>query len=152
MATATSTAQTNETVMRRFYDEILNKGNLAVADGLVASSFVEHIPLPFPGQPTTGPQAIKWFVTRFRTVFPDLHATIEDLLAVGDKVAVRVTWTGTHKGRFLDIHPTGKRVKVTGFDMVRIEGGKLVEHWGQVDMLSMMGQLGFLPAPDEAMG
>jgi steroid delta-isomerase-like uncharacterized protein len=152
MATATGTAQTNETLMRRFYEEILNKGNLAVADALVASRFVEHIPLPFPGQPTIGPEAIKWLVTRFRTVFPDLHATIEDLLAVDDKVAVRVTWTGTHEGQILGVHPTGKRVKVTGFDMVRIEDGKLAEHWGQLDMLGMLGQLGFLPTPDEAMG
>lgn len=151
MVETTSAAQDNAVIVRRFYDEVVNQGDLAALADLAAPGFVEHTALAFPGHPHTGPAAIEWFVTGFRTAFPDLRATVEDLVVSGDKVAARVTWTGTHTGRFLGIDPTGKRIRVSGLDLARLAGGKLTEHWGLVDVLEIARQLGFLPQPDDAM-
>ena len=74
---------------------------------------------------------------------PDYHTTIEDLIAEGDKVASRVTMTGTHTGNFWGIPPTGRRVNLTGIYIVRIKDGKIVEHWGEENGLTVFKQLGF---------
>src|SRR5579859_5744541 len=135
----------NAALIRRFYDEIFTLGDLDVADELIASDFVEHIPSPLPTQPTLGPKAVKWFASMYRTAFPDLHVSIEDLMAIDDKIVTRVTWHGTHRGQLLGTDPTGKRVDIAGIDVSRVAEGQLVEHWGQIDVLGMLSQLGFLP-------
>ena len=86
----------------------------------------------------------------FRAAFPDLQATIEDLIAEGHKVAVRGTLRGTHPGELLGIPPTGAQVTVPLIDINRIEAGKLVERWGEADMLGLLHQLGVIPAPGQA--
>jgi steroid delta-isomerase-like uncharacterized protein len=86
-------------------------------------------------------------VTMYRSAFPDMRVTIEDLVAEGDKVAARWSVTGTHRGELMGIPATGKRVTVTGIEINRFAGGKLVEHWESFDQLSMMQQLGVVPAP-----
>jgi predicted ester cyclase len=135
--------QANIDLVRRFYDEIFNKGNLAVADEIIAPEFVEHIPQPVPGtHVTTGPEAIHSFASMFREAIPDLSVSIDDVIAAGDKV---VTWQGTQKGPLFGADPTGNRLRFTGIDIVRIEDGKLVEHWGEVDVLGALSELGFLP-------
>jgi predicted ester cyclase len=88
----------------------------------------------------------------FRSAFPDFKATINDIIAEGDKVVIRMTWNGTHRGEFMGIPPTGKRVSFGVFDILRIAGGKFVEHWGQMDSMLMMQQLGVIPAPGEGEG
>jgi len=135
----------NKAILRRMYEEIHNKGNLAAADEFVASEFVDHNP-PGPGVPP-GPEGVKQGLGMFRAAFSDFHATIEDMIAEGDKVVARLTITGTHKGEFMGIAPTGKQVTVGVIDIVRIAGGKMVERWGQEDMLGMMQQLGIVPPP-----
>jgi steroid delta-isomerase-like uncharacterized protein len=145
-------ASEEENLVRRFYQEVINRGNIAAVQELVAEHFLEHTPAALPGQPRKGPEAIIWFVPRVRLAFPDLHARIDDVLVDGDKVAARVTWTGTHTGEFLGTTPTGKGIRVTGLDVVRVADGKLVEHWGQIDVLAIMEQLGFLPTAYERMG
>ena len=77
--------------------------------------------------------------------FPDASATIEDMVAEGDKVAVRVTWRATHKGEFMGITPTGKQIEMTNTLIFRIADGKLVENWATIDELRLMRQLGVIP-------
>jgi predicted ester cyclase len=85
------------------------------------------------------------FGTAFFRAFPDFDETIDDIVAEGDKVVIRVTCRGTHKGEFLGISPTGKKVAYTGIAIHRISEGKIIESWGVVDMLSLMQQLGAIP-------
>jgi steroid delta-isomerase-like uncharacterized protein len=82
-----------------------------------------------------------------RSAFPDFKATIEDILADGDKVVIRMTWTGTHKDEFMGIPATGKRMSIGVIDIIRVANGKGTEHWGQMDAMGMMQQLGAIPAP-----
>ena len=81
------------------------------------------------------------------TAFPDMHAHIHDQVAEGDKVVTRKTFHATHKGEFFGIAPTDKEVRFDAIDIMRIDGGKIVEHWGEVDLLSLMQQLGAIPPP-----
>ena len=82
-----------------------------------------------------------------RSAFPDFKATIDDMLADGDRVATRMTWTGTHQGEFMGIPPTGKRISIQVIDFVRFADGRFAEHWGLMDNMGMMQQLGAIPAP-----
>jgi len=80
-----------------------------------------------------------------RSAFPDLHATMEDIIAEEDKVAIRYSVRGTHRGEFMGMAPTGKHFTISGIEILRFAGGKAVEHWGVTDQLAMMQQLGALP-------
>ena len=135
-------AEENLSKSRRFVEEFFNKGNLNAADEYLAANFVDHN--PFPGQ-APGLEGLKQGFSAFRQSFPDLHMTIDDLFAAGDKVVMRVTMKGTHKGSFMNMPPTGKQFNMEGMDIVRISGGKAVEHWGLMDALTMMQQLGAVP-------
>ena len=94
-----------------------------------------------PAQPLNR-EGQKQRITAFRKAFPDLHLTIDDLISEGDQVVFRVTVRGTHQGAFMGISPTGKSVTVTAIDIARFVNGKIVEHWGQMDSLGLMQQLG----------
>ena len=83
----------------------------------------------------------------YLAAFPNLHFTFEDLIAEGDKVVVRETMSGTQQGELMGIPPTGKQFSVTGIEIYRFEGGKIVEHWLESDMLGLLQQLGALPSP-----
>jgi len=135
----------NKALMRRFYEEI-SKGNLAVVDELVAADLIEHSPF-VPGQ-APGRQGTLDLFTMIRAAFPDLRVTVEDMVAEGDKVVARGTFSGTHKGEFMGIAPTGKQMTVGLIEILRIAGGKMVEHWNVVDSLGMMQQLGVVPPPE----
>jgi len=78
--------------------------------------------------------------------FPDLHYTIEDMIAEGDKVVVRLTFSGTHRGEFMGVAPTNKRVTTTAIFIQRIVSGKLVEEWSNADLLGFFQQLGVIPS------
>ncbi len=136
----------NKGILRRFYEEI-GKGNLAIIDELIADDQVEHSPF-LPGQ-APGRQGTLELFTMIRAAFPDLHFTVEDMVAEGDKVVCRGTFGGTHKGEFMGIAATGKQMTVGVIEIVRIAGGKMVEHWNVVDNLSMMQQLGVVPPPGQ---
>ena len=139
----------NKAIMHRFYEEI-SKGNLDVVDELVALDLVEHSPF-VPGQ-ATGRQGTLELFTMIHAAFPDLYIIAEDMVAEGDKVVTRGTMSGTHKGEFMGIAPTGKRMTVGVIEILRINGDKMVEHWNVVDSLSMMQQLGVVPSPGQAGG
>jgi steroid delta-isomerase-like uncharacterized protein len=130
----------NKALMNRIINEVFNRGNIRLVDELFAPGFVEHEELP-PGIPP-GREAVKQLSASFRSAFPDLKVTIDDTIAAGDKVVVRCTWRGTHKGEFMGVPPTGKKVSFGVIDIVRIAGGKVLEHWGQMDGMGMMKQLG----------
>ena len=136
----------NKAIFRRIVEEGFNKGNLAIVDELVATNHVNHT------DNVHGPEEYKQFITMYRTAFPDLHMTIEDQIAEGNKVVNRWTSRGTHKGDLMGIPPTGKQTTVTGMYVARIIGGKIVEEWGNLDALGMMQQLGVVPPPGQAGG
>jgi len=139
---AESTPETNKTLARRFTLEAWGTGNAALLDELLCPGFVNHN--PFPG--TAGNrEGEKQAITMHSTAMVDRQATVDDLIAEGDKVAARYSFSATHKGKFLGVAPTGKRVKITGINIYRIERGKIVELWRQVDVVGMLQQLGVAP-------
>ena len=131
-------------VITQFIEEVLNQGNLDAADEFIAANFVDHNPIP--GQEPTL-EGLKKGFKMFLAAFPDLHLTIEDIIAEGDKVMIRLTSRGTHKGEFMGIPPSGKQVTVLEIHIARIANGKIVEHWGLEDNMGMMQQLGAIPPP-----
>jgi steroid delta-isomerase-like uncharacterized protein len=137
----------NKALVREMVEEVFNRGNMSKADDFLASDFVEREVLP-PGIPSNR-EGVKLLASALRSAFPDFKATIDDMVAEGDKVVVRQTWSGTHKGEFMGIPPTGKSVSFGVIDIIRIAGGKGVEHWGQMDSMGMMEQLGAIPAPGQ---
>jgi steroid delta-isomerase-like uncharacterized protein len=137
----------NKARARRFVEEIINKGNMAVAPELVAEDFVERD--PFPGQ-EQGRQGLIDVIAMMRTAFPDLEWTIEEQVAEGDTLASYNVWRGTHQGVFLGIPPTGKRVTVPCMIFDYFVAGKLKESRLLMNSLSLMQQLGVAPAPGQA--
>lgn len=134
-------------IAHRMYDEVISGGRLELLDEMIHDDFVEHEVAP--GMPSDK-EAPRAFVTTFRAAFPDLKATIEDMLQEGDRLVIRARCTGTHEGEFMGIPPTGRSVDFGWFDMVRFEDGKAIEHWGVTDSMTMMQQLGVIP--DDAPG
>ena len=131
----------NKTLVRRFYEEGVH--NTALFDELLAPTYVLH----FPGSPPiTGIEQAKQLMAAYTSAFPDLQLTTEDMVAEGNKVAIRNTWRGTHQGAFQGLPPTGKHVTFTGSDVFHVVGGKIVEQWADLDALGLMQQLGGLPA------
>lgn len=127
---------------KRFYEEVLNQGDLAVIDELIADDFVEHEELP--GLPSNREGVGAW-VRMMRGAFPDLIVTINKMVADGDEVWVHMTMRGTQQGPLMDIPATGRVVEISGFDRVRVRNGKAIEHWGATDNLAMLQQLGQIP-------
>ena len=140
----------NKALVRRMVEEVFNRGNTRQVDEFLAVDFVEHEVLP-PGV-APGREGVKQLAAMIRSAFPDFKATIDDLIAEGDKVVLRMTWRGTHKGAFMGVPPTGKSVAFGVFDIIRIADGKFVEHWGQMDGMGLMQQLGALPEPGHGGG
>jgi steroid delta-isomerase-like uncharacterized protein len=135
-------AEESKALARRVLEEMFNKGNLDVADELLAPNYVDHDPaMP---EDIHGPEGFKQYVSGYRSAFSDLHLTFEDQIAEGDKVVTRWTGTGTHDGELSGIAPTGNRVTLPGMEIVRISGGKLVEGWEGYDMMNLMRELGVM--------
>ena len=142
-------SETNKTVSRRFFEEVWNKGNLAALNEIIAKDHVNSGPGTLPGLPT-GPEGSKQLVTVYRNAFPDVHFTIDEQIAEGDKVVTRWTAHGTHQGELAGIPATGKSSTVTGIAVDRIVNGKIAESWGIFDQFGMMQQLGVIPVPELA--
>jgi predicted ester cyclase len=131
----------NKTLASRIAAEI-SKGNLAIFDEAVDPKAVDHS-LP-PGMPPTV-ESTKQFFTMFRAAFPDLSYKIEATIAEGDYVVQRMTGTGTMKGTFQGMPPSGKTASWSEMHISRFANGKVVEHWANVDQMGMLAQLGFGP-------
>ena len=139
----------NKTVSRRFLEEVWNKGNLAVLNEIITRDHVNSGPGTLPGLPN-GPEGSKQLVTVYRNAFPDVHFTIDDQIAEGDKVVTRWSAHGTHQGELVGIPATGKSSTVTGISVDRLVNGKIAESWGIFDQFGMMQQLGVIPMPELA--
>jgi predicted ester cyclase len=135
-------SEQNKAVFRRIVDEVFNQGRLATADELGAG-YIEHTPAP--GQ-APGIEGFKQMVQMLRGAFPDLRVTIEDLIAEGDRVVARMTTSGTHRGEFMGLAPSGKRFTISEIHILRVANGKVLEHWGVADDFGMLQQLGAVPA------
>ena len=129
-------------LVERFNDEVLSQGKVEVIDELVHDDLIEHTEVP---GVDPGKAGIPQYVKMFRDAFPDLKVTTDAVVVEGDEVWVQSTMTGTHKGEFMGIPATGKKVSVAGFDRVKTKDGKAIEHWGMTDDLGMMTQLGVVP-------
>ena len=126
----------------RFYDEVINQNKLELVEKYFAANLIEHEPMMHPELPVS--ENFKAAFQELRKGFPDLKFTVEDMLLEGDLVVVRFRMQGTHKGEFMGIGPTGKSIDVPGVDILRLAGGRFVEHWGVMDSLIMMQQLGMM--------
>jgi steroid delta-isomerase-like uncharacterized protein len=137
----------NKVCMRRLYEEVFNQKNLAAIDDYFAPTVIDHS-LP-PGAPG-GIEGVRQTIAMFLSAFPDLHLTVEDLIAERDKVVARWTLRGTHQGASLGMPPTGKQFTMPGISVVRFDGGKSAEQWVVHDQLGMLQQLGLIPSPAQA--
>ncbi len=136
-------AEENKALDRRWYEEVWNQGKVASYEEMASPDMVTH------GAPpgiTPDFEGVKQAISIHRTGYPDMHFEVEDQLAEGDKVVSRCTLTGTHRGEWVGIPPTGKRVSIETISIQRWRGGKMVEAWLAMDMLGWMQQLGVVPA------
>ena len=135
----------NKALVRRWFEEVWNQGRLEVIDELLAPDAIAHH-LNGPGQDAHGREGFRKFYETMHGAFPDAKFSLDELIAEGDLVAVR--WSGrmTHRGGQLGFAATNRPVALTGVNIIRVAGGKLVEGWDSWDRLSMMRQLGVLPA------
>jgi steroid delta-isomerase-like uncharacterized protein len=132
--------EANKAAVRRFYEELWGRGNLAVADELFADGYERH---DFrEGEPVAGPEGQKQIAAAFRAAFPDLSWEIDFLLADGDFVAGRWTATGTHLGQWAGVEATARPMRFSGINVFRFSEGKVVEIWNHRDDLGLMQQLG----------
>ena len=136
----------NKAVVRQLIEEVINQNNMSLGEAIMAADIIEHEELP-PGIPT-GIEGTKIMFTMLHSAFPDFKATIHDLIAEDDKVVVYMTWNGTQHGEWMGMPPSGKSMSIGVMDIFRVTDGKLVEHWGLMDSMKMMQQLGAMPAPE----
>ena len=125
----------NKTIQRRFQD-IWNQGDFSIIEEIWDKDYINH------SVKAKGLDAVRKYISAYRNAFPDVEFKINDQIAKGDKVVMYFTITGTHKGEFQGIKPTGKSIKMTGIAIHKIIDGKIVEIWGNWDMLGLMKQLG----------
>jgi predicted ester cyclase len=126
-------------LIQQFFEQVINQRNVAALDQFVSPGGVNHT-VP-PGMPQEADQILGLYLK----AFPDLKVTVEDLMADGDMVVARVSYSGTHQGTLRGMAPTGKQFTVMGINIFRIANGKLVEHWGLSDRLAVLQQLGVVP-------
>jgi steroid delta-isomerase-like uncharacterized protein len=133
-------ATDNRSIAVRFFEEILNTGDWSKAEEFIAPDVVmDH---PSNPEPARSLEALRQGLSAFRSAMPDLHLTLHDTIAEGEKVAVYWTAEGTHNGPLGPIPPTGRRIRISGISWFRIVDGKIVEDIVKEDTLSMLVQLG----------
>ena len=135
----------NKATARRWSEDLWSRGNLAVADEIIAADYQRHDPGdPFPAR---GPADVKRIVTMLRTMLPDLTIQVEAMVAEGDMVVSRYTATATDTVGYMGMPPTGKAIRTPAIQIFRFANGKIVESWAARDDLGTLRQLGHLPAP-----
>ena len=135
---------TTSKMLERIPLEVLNKSDFALIDEIYATDFVEHTPQP---GVTPTREGFKQTAIALKKAFPDLYYTVEDTIESGDRLVHRLSASGTMTGEFMGIPATGKRATWTEIHIGRVANGRLVEHWGLVDQLGMLVQLGIVQAP-----
>jgi steroid delta-isomerase-like uncharacterized protein len=134
-------------IVRRWFEEVWNQGRESSIDELLSADGVAH-GLGDSEQDVHGPEEFKPFVANIRGALPDTHISIDDFLADGDRVAVRVTLQGTHTGQGFGVPPTGRKVSIQGIVIVRFVNGRIMEGWNSYDQLGLLRQIGALPGAD----
>jgi predicted ester cyclase len=137
-------SEQNKTTVRRMYDEILNQENKAVIDQILDADVTIYD--PFTGV-TKGPDSFRQLLSIFDTAFPGHRVTVEQIVAEGEYVCVLHTHIATHTGPFMGLPGTGKQVRVEGLELYRLRNGRIVEFWRKDDDVSLLIQLGMMPAP-----
>jgi steroid delta-isomerase-like uncharacterized protein len=137
----------NKQVVRDFVDEAQSRGNLAAIDEYLAPNFVDHSAMP--GLPADR-EGVRALFGALRHAFPDLHAEIHEQVAERDRVVTRKTLSGTHRGDFFGVPATQRPVAFDVIDILRVEDGRLAEHWCVLDQFALMSQIGAIPAPQPA--
>jgi steroid delta-isomerase-like uncharacterized protein len=140
---AAQRAEDNKATVTKFLDRV-NKGDLTVIDEIFDPAFVDHEAMP--GVPP-GREGLKQFFAMYLKAFPDMKVSVTHLIAEGDTVLIHHLTTGTNKGDFMGMPATGKAVNFDEMHLVRLAHGKVVEHWGVEDTMTMMQQLGLVPSP-----
>jgi len=136
-------SEENKAVVRRWV-EAFNEGDIDAVNELLTDSYVRHDPN---SPEVRGPEEEKQLIAMYRSAFPDLHFSLEDMLAEDDRVATRLSISATHKGELLGIAPTENRLSLTAMEIYRLREGKIDEQWVNVDTLGMMQQIGAIPVP-----
>jgi steroid delta-isomerase-like uncharacterized protein len=139
------TTAENAAITRRFTEQVITKGDLDSAAQFVWEDVIEQVPLPGQGP---GLEGLKGILRDMRTAFPDLEFSVNEQIAEGDKVASRFEWTGTHQAQFFGVPATGRRVRVWGMVIDRLEAGRIKETRIIMDTLGLMVQLGVFPSPN----
>jgi len=134
----------NAAIVRNFVEQILNKGDIDQAGRYVWEDVVEQVPLPGQGPGLSGLQDV---LRGMKAAFPDMHWKIEEQISEGDRVMSRFIWTGTHRGSFLGIPPSGRHVSVWGVVVDRLVDSRIKQTRIIMDMLGMMAQMGVIPPP-----
>lgn len=143
--TSTTTLAENKRVARQFPEAVATEGDIELIHEICASDIIDHSPLG----DVAGHEALKEQLEVLREAFGDFSATVEDIVAEGDTVAMRVTLRGTHDGPFMGIDPTGTAVEIQNMVFTRVENGKIAERWVLPDMLSLLEQLGVVEPPGQ---
>ncbi len=134
------TLEENKRLARRFYEDVLNTGKLDLLEDVLSENFTEHRPSE---EDTSGIASFREFLKMVTGAFPDLRIQVNDVLAEGNKVAVRLTVQGTHQGVLMgESEPTGKQATWSGIDILEIESGKITARWSERDLLGLMRQIG----------
>lgn len=128
----------NKEVIKRFYTELVNERKIELADEMIVEGFDDH------AARGTGLENFKTLYAVMLRIFPDIQATIQDLIAEGDKVAARVEFTATQAGSFRGFPPANQQVTFTGIDIFKFDSGKIIERWAQRDFLGMLEKLGHI--------
>ena len=134
-------SEENKRLVSRIYDEAISSGIYDVIDDLIAPNYVSHgLPMS-----SNGPQELRQSIETFRSAFPDLYMLVEEQIADGDRVSNQGYITGTHRGEFLGIPASGQQIKVNVISIWRFKNSKVVENWVQLDLMSLMRQIGAVP-------
>jgi steroid delta-isomerase-like uncharacterized protein len=133
----------NLSSIKRIFAEFINQGNEAVFEELVDANVIENEKLP-PGFEKNR-EGVKQMFRMFRSAFPDLNFQVDELIAADDRVVARLTITGTQEGQFMNLPATGNKISYKAIDIFRLTNGKVMEHWGVTDNITMMTQLGIIP-------
>ena len=136
--------ETNKAIVRRYYEQLWNKWDMALADQVIAADITFRGSL---GLSVQGIQSFKEYMAMVQVAFPDFHNAIEELIAEGDQVVARMSYSGSHRGELYGLAPTGKHVTYSGIAIFRIKNGKIATGWVIGDALGLMKQLGAVHAP-----
>ena len=138
-------SEANKATVRRLIEEVQNGHDLARMEAFLAPDFINHMEAPDHSSELNAVERAKIVFRQLFAAFPDLHVTIQDQLAEGDKVVTHKLFQGTHQGPFMGVAPTGKPIEFAVIDILRLDNGKVVEHWAIQDRLALLQQLGLVP-------